>query len=311
MDKLERKFGKYAIKNLPLILIVCYGIGYLLYAMGPEINGRHILLYLTLDPAYILEGQVWRLVSWLLIPPTSFDFFTIIMLLFYYSISRTLDQVWGSFKFNVYIFSGIIFTILGSFVLYGIFNFFPELFPLASYQGMFFSTFYINMSIFLAFAATFPDNMVLLMFIFPVKIKWLGIAYAIILGFDVVNGPLSEKVVIIMSLLNFIIFFFTFRKKFNQSIRAKFAQAQRRRNFERQYNQDVYGRSNANTSGASRAYGTNSPSSGGFSAMSKHRCAICGRTEQDNPDLQFRFCSKCNGNYEYCNDHLFTHTHVE
>lgn len=293
MNKLERKFGKYAIKNLPLILIICYGIGYLLSIIDP--NGV-LTNFITLDPYKILHGEVWRLVSWVLIPPSGFSFFTILMLLFYYSIGRTLEQVWGSFKFNVYIFSGMIFTVIGSFMVYACFSFIPYFNgmvgglagPAMSIIAPLFSTYYINMSIFLAFASTFPDNRVLLMFIIPLKIKWLGIAYAVMLVYDVLTASFPLKIVIIMSLLNFIVFFFSYRKSTNQSIKARFEQAQRRRDYETKMQQAA----NAGS-------------------VSKHRCAICGRTELDNPDLQFRFCSKCNGNYEYCNDHLFTHKHVE
>ncbi|MCQ2519933.1 MAG: rhomboid family intramembrane serine protease [Lachnospiraceae bacterium] len=325
MNKLERKFGKYAIPNLPLIIIICYGIGYALSIIDRQ---NIILSLLALDANLILKGQVWRLVSWVLIPPSSFDFFTIIMLLFYYSIGRTLDRVWGSFRFNLYIFSGMIFTIIGSFVLYGLFVAFPGLMPIQGasldYNCLacgvsYFSTFYINMSIFLAFAATFPDNVVYLMFILPLKMKWLGIAYVVILAAQVLSGSASERVVIVMSLLNFVLFFFLYRKENNQTIRQRFEQAQRRRNFEQQYNRGAYSAYGQNRGNAGYQSGSGSDTNRsnaygapfGGSQMSKHRCAICGRTELDNPDLQFRFCSKCNGNYEYCNDHLFTHTHAQ
>lgn len=293
MDKLERKFGKYAIKNLPLILIACYGIGYIL-----EIADRQgvIMQFICLNPVLILKGQVWRLFTWLLIPPERFDFFTIIMLLFYYSIGKTLEKVWGAFRYNVYIISGLLFTIVGSFALLGILKAFPSMMIYSNdialemqYCGCYyFSTYFINMSIFLAFACTFPDNMVLLMFFIPIKMKWLGIAYGVLLIYQVLAGDAYIRVVIIVSLLNFLLFFFLYRKKNKQTVKDMFEQTRRRQAYEqkmRAATQDVQ--------------------------MSKHRCAICGRTEQDNPDLQFRFCSKCNGNYEYCNDHLFTHTHVE
>ena len=42
----------------------------------------------------------------------------------------------------------------------------------------------------------------------------------------------------------------------------------------------------------------------------RHKCAVCGRTELDAPDLEFRYCSKCAGDHEYCSEHLYTHTHV-
>lgn len=297
MDKLERKFGKYAVKNLPKILIFCYILGYLIQLVE-KINGLDgvISYFICLNPERIIHGQVWRLFTWILIPPSRFDFFTIIMLLFYYSISKTLESVWGTFRFNVYLFSGMLFTVIGSFVLMGLFMLNPGL---MRYTGVlssemmlagvyYFSTYYVNMSIFLAFACTFPDNRVLLMFLIPIKMKWLGIAYGAILVYEAIAGGPYMLVTIVASLLNFIVFFFLYRKNNGHGVKARFEQAKRYRNFENEIN-----RARESTT------------------ISKHRCAICGRTELDNPDLQFRFCSKCNGNYEYCSDHLFSHTHVE
>ena len=111
--KLERKFGKYAIKNLSLVLIICYGIGYAISYIKPE-----ILTYLTLDPYAIVHGQVWRIVSWLIIPPNENNlFFAAMMMFFYFSVGTTLERTWGAFQYNLYLFSGMFFTILGSFLL--------------------------------------------------------------------------------------------------------------------------------------------------------------------------------------------------
>ena len=167
IDKLERKIGRYAIPNLTMFIIGTYIIGYLMYFFA-----RSVLPYLYLDPYLILHGQVWRLVSWLLVPPGGFDIFTIIMLLFYYSIGNTLERTWGTFRYNVYIFGGIIATIVGAFVLYGIsiLAYGPEVAELSSaiYSAAF-STSYISMSIFLGFALAYPNMQVLLMFIIPVQ----------------------------------------------------------------------------------------------------------------------------------------------
>ena len=109
-----------------------------------------ILGYLTLEPGLILRGQVWRLVTWVIVPPSSLDIFTIIMLFFYYSIGNTLEHTWGAFRYNVYIFTGIIATALGAFLLYFILG------GNILFGSALFSTYYINMSIFLAFAAMYP-----------------------------------------------------------------------------------------------------------------------------------------------------------
>ncbi len=297
---LERKIGKYAIPNLPMYMIICYAIGYLMELINPQIS-----LVLSLNPYAILHGQVWRLVSWVLIPPDSSNlFWMLIALYFYYSIGMTLERTWGKFYYNYYIFSGIIFTIIGAFCLLG-YDYFFHAEELAAYdliyakqygeefpwiygikfgyamESMYFSTFYVNMSIFLGFAATYPEMQVLLMFILPIKVKVLAIIYVIVLAVGAYNMGIPGIFVVGASLLNFIFFFLATRKGMHMSM------AQRKRQAE--YKRKV----------------KSSPPP----KIAKHKCAICGRTSEEYPDLEFRFCSKCEGNYEYCQEHLFTHQH--
>lgn len=284
MSSFERKFGKYAISNITLYLIICYAFGYII-----EFINYDFINFISLDPGMILRGQVWRLLSWLVIPPgTSNIFFVLIMLYFYYSIGRTLEQVWGTYRLNVYLISGLLYTILGSFILYGVF----AALGLGWNSGisLMFSTTYVNMSLFLAYAATFPDMRVLLFFIIPIKVKVLGIIYVVMLAYEVLLTlrlnlyvGIANWIVIGSSLLNFFIFFITSRKKLHRTPK------QMKQKME--YNREIRK--------AER------------SVITRHKCAVCDRTDESNPELEFRFCSKCNGNYEYCNDHLFTHTHVK
>lgn len=283
MSNFERKFGKYAIRNLSLVLIICYGIGYVIQSINFAFFD-----FLTLNPYLVLHGQIWRLVTWVLIPPQSGNIFSLlIMMLFYYSVGTTLERTWGTYRYNVYIFSGLLFTILGSFVSMGVgFLFYSEL--ISEVGAAFFfqlgainiSTYFVNMSIFLAFAATFPDAQVLLMFIIPIKVKWLGYVYAAILVLSFMQSGLFARISMVASLANFIVFFISSRKR--KMISPK--QMKRRQEFQSQVRKRP--------------------------EITKHKCAVCGRTDESNPELEFRFCSKCEGNYEYCQDHLFTHQHV-
>ena len=272
LNKLERKFGRYAIHNLTMYLLGGYVIGYGIYFLRPD-----LLNWLTLEPAMILRGQIWRIISWVLIPPGGNIITVIIMMMLYYSLGSALERTWGAFRFNVYIFSGILFTVIGAFILYFITGGYPGI-------GIFFSTYYINMSIFLAFAASYPDMELLLYFILPIKIKWMALVYAVMILYTMVRGNVVIRVAIAASLLNFVIFFFSSRnmKPYTPKERA------RKTKFKQQ----------------SRPHMT-------YPGGARHRCAVCGRTELDDPTLEFRFCSKCNGNYEYCQDHLFTHQHVK
>ena len=286
---LRRKLEKYAIPNLTLYLIICYGIGYLMQYLVPA--GYQ---YLMLDPFLVLKGQVWRLVTWILIPPDSSNiFFVLITLYLYYSLGGLLERIWGTYKYNVYLFSGLLFTILGAFVLCGYSvlmgaqpTMYTGLYVLnngsAVYFGQF-STYYINMSIFLAFAVCYPNMELLLYFIIPIKVKWFGILYGAFIVLSFLQTNWAGRVAIIASMFNFILFFLMTRNYNKVSPK----EIRRKQNFKRQTSQT------------------------GRSGITKHKCAICGRTELDGDDLEFRFCSKCDGNYEYCQDHLFTHKHIK
>lgn len=273
LDKMERRFGRYAIRNLTMYLLAGYAIGYLLSFTMPQ-----LLTYFTLEPALILKGQVWRLLSWVIIPPNDNIIFVIFMMLLYYSLGNTLESYWGAFRYNVYIFSGILFTVIGAFIVNGLIG------GITGF-GSLYSTYYINMSIFLACASIMPDYQLLLYGIIPIKMKWLAILDVVLLAVDAVQGGLIIRIVIIASLLNFIIFFFCNRNLRGHSPK----QAARRKKFQKQISRPQ----NQYAGGA------------------KHRCAVCGRTELDDPTLEFRYCSKCSGNYEYCQEHLFTHEHVK
>ena len=282
IDKLERKFGRFGIPNLTIYMIICYVIGYALMIVNPG-----ILNWLSLEPAYILRGQVWRLVTWVLYPPSTSGvlWFAIAVLFFYYPIGTSLERTIGTFKYTLYILSGVIFTILGAFILY---------FLLGGnvLVGNVFSTYYISLSTFLAYAMCYPDMQVLLMFIIPVKMKWMAIFYVVIVVYEMIQyimaGAWYLVIPIVASLLNFIIFYFG-TKDFS---RYNPKEVHRRNEFRRAM--EPQGRMKS-----------------GSGTVTKHKCAICGRTELDDPNLEFRFCSRCNGNYEYCQDHLFTHTHVK
>lgn len=285
LNKLERKFGRHAITGLMKYIIICYIIGYIIEFVAPR-----FMSFLTLEPYMIFHyGQVWRLVSWILIPPQTNIFFAIIMMIFYYQLGTVLEQTWGSFRFNVYIFGGMIFTVLGAILMYFLMG--------QQVLGGYFSTYYINLSIFLAFAVCYPDMKVMLYFIIPIKMKWMAIVYAALAVASAISSGWVARVAILASLLNFIIFFLMTRNMKAYSPH----EMKRKRDFRRQMGQSGMGGRTTNAGNGRSGQGQ----------ITRHKCAICGRTELDDPNLEFRFCSKCDGNYEYCQDHLFTHKHVK
>lgn len=300
MSEFERKYGKYAIKNLSLILIICYAVGYLL-SLSPTLMG-----YLYLNPQLIIDNfQIWRLFTWILVPANNSDvFLSLILLYFFYSISNTVEQSWGSYRYNIYIFSGLFFTIVSAFVLYFINRISGNPFFGTSVGGFYFdygslfSTFYITMSIFLALAVTYPEANVMLMFIIPIKLKYMGIIYIVYLFYRFITylryGLWAASVVMIASLLNFIIFYLMQRNKLHM---LGFSSSNRGYQFKKMSPKPNMPKNNTGTSARSK--------------ITRHKCAVCGQTDESAPNLSFRFCSKCNGNYEYCENHLFTHRHVE
>ena len=169
-QKLERKYSKYAIQNLMMYIIVLYAVGFVFEVFAPGVYST----YLSLDFAYIFKGQIWRLVTFIIQPPSTSIIFVFFSLYFYYLIGTVLENIWGSFKFNVYFFSGVILNIIAALIIYLIFG--------ISFNM---STHYINLALFMAFAMEQPDMEVLLFFVIPIKIKWMalldGIVFAIII----------------------------------------------------------------------------------------------------------------------------------
>ena len=285
MDKLERKFGKYAISNLMFYIIILYVAGFLLSMFDPSFYYN----YLCLNAEAIMHGQVWRLFTFLIQPPPSNSLFIIFALYLYYMIGRNLEYVWGAFRFNLYFFMGVLFNILATFVAYAIFG---VSLPLGTY--------YLNTTLFLSYAAIFSNQQFYLFFFIPVKVKWLAWIEAAYFGYDIIKAFLPQyggsifgvlykanALEIVVALLNFIIFFIATRNK------AKYSPKEIKRRKVYQKAVQEAKQSNQYENGA------------------KHRCHVCGRTELDDDTLEFRYCSKCNGNYEYCQDHLFTHEHVK
>lgn len=287
ISKLERKFGRFAIPNLMYYIIILYGIGFVLDYLNPYFY----IQYLSLNASEILHGQIWRIVTFLIQPPSNHLIFLIIALYFYYMIGKVLEQTWGAFRFNLYFFTGVLFHVIAALVLY-----------LFSGQVYMLGTSYLNLSLFFAFAAVYPDMEFLLFYILPVKAKWLAWIDGFFFIWTIVQGFLpsyggtyssyrASAFAAAVSILNFVIFFISTRNY----ARISPVQQKRRREFKRQMKSRPQNHYAAQQDGR----------------VPKHRCAVCGRTDLDHPELEFRYCSKCNGNYEYCQDHLFTHEHVK
>lgn len=280
VKNMEKKFGRYAIPDLINYFIIFYVASTIISLFMPGLYYG----FLALDFEKIMHGQVWRLFTFILAPENLTDglfgtaggvFLFVIKIHIYYLFGRSLENVWGTFRFNLYFIGGIVLTVLAELLL------FVTTGQSAYYGGMN----YLYQSMFFAFCVLFPEEQFLIYFVFPVKAKVLAVLDAILLAASLIQyllvGAYSYCIAIVIAMLNFLIFFYVYKGLDRYSPR----QVKRRKEFKRQ---------------TMRPQGA-----------TKHQCAICGRNEITNPELTFRFCSKCNGNYEYCEEHLFTHQHVK
>ncbi len=287
LNKMERKFGRYAIPNLMNYIIALYVAGFVLNMINPTFYAE----FLSLDASAILRGQIWRVVTFIIQPPSNSIIWVFFAIMLYHFIGRQLEMAWGTFRFNVYFFAGVLFHVIAAlltYVLTGI------VLPMG--------TGYLNLSLFLVFAALYPDMQFLVYFVIPIKAKWLAWLDGILFLYTILQAFLpsyggnpfygvyykANALAAFVSLLNFLIFFLSSRNVKPYSPK----QMKRRMDYQKNVRQ------------AQRQEQT-------YAGGAKHRCAVCGRTELDDPNLEFRYCSKCKGNYEYCQEHLFTHIHVE
>jgi len=223
--------------------------------------------------ASIFRGEVWRLVTFLFVP-NSTGFWIIFYLLFLYYIGTTLERTWGSAKFTVFYLLGVILTMLTGLLAGG-----------ATMQ-------YINLSLLFAFASLYGETQVLLI-IFPIKVKWLAWFNAALFLFAVIQylaaGQFLLALLPVVAILNYLLFFYS-------DIRNFLGMKQRAASHKRNHKTVDF-----------QAAQKHVKEKKGY----LHKCAVCGRTDQTNPELEFRYCSKCNGYYCYCSDHINSHVHIE
>ncbi len=260
LDKLERRLGKFAIKNLMGYIV---GITGIVYALAYFDRSGAVIGKLMLIPELIMRGEVWRLFTYVFIPPGTTIIWIMFILYFYYMIGSALEHEWGSFRFNMFYLTGMLGTTIAAFI-----------------TGYGATATYINLSMFLAFARIYPDYQLLLFFVIPVKVKYLAMLNWAYIVFTVLVGDVSIKLIAIVSIMNYFLFFgraIVTRSKSNRQVHYN------RRRFRSEIPRD----------------------------LTIHRCTICGKTEKDDPNMDFRYCPECEGDYEYCMDHVRNHEHVK
>ncbi|NLF34696.1 MAG: rhomboid family intramembrane serine protease [Clostridiales bacterium] len=255
-------------------------------------SGNACSALLGFHPALILRGQVWRLVTFVLVPNAASPLWFVVSLFFYYFLGTTMEQTWGTAKFNLFYFCGAGLTLIAGFIG----GFFMG--DLVHVWGAPTITMYqVNLSLFLAFATLYPDVQLRLYFILPVKAKWLAIFYVVVMVWDIISLPRGLWAFMLplvlpanlASLVNYALFFWSDIRRVTGRLARR---AQRRTS-----RQTVNFKTAQKHAREKKGY--------------LHKCAVCGRTDTEFPDLEFRYCSKCNGYYCYCMDHINSHVHIE
>lgn len=226
--------------------------------------------YLSFSAAAVMHGQVWRLVSFLFVPYDT-SWLGFISILFYYWIGSTLERYWGSGKFTVYILVNMLLTILCGFILH-----------VLGYSISMTAT-YLYLAMFFAFAVYFPDMQVLFMMILPIKMKYLAILDAVLFALAIVRNPFPLNLVPAVAILGFLLFcggeLFSRLPKRASAQTVNFRRESER--IRREQREQLY----------------------------HHKCAVCGRTDTEYPELEFRYCSRCAGYHCFCQDHINNHVH--
>lgn len=290
MNDLRRKWNRFLYNNsgkgIPnLMLFISIGTLVVWFFMMVD-PSYAIYNFLRFDRGLIFRGQIWRLFTYIFIPQNS-GIWLFLLLFAYYGIGRMVEAVWGTLKFNLFYLFGIVLMDIGALIL-----------------GTDASAYYLNLSLFLALATMYPDNRVLLMYIIPLKMKYLAWVYLLFAVIDVAQGDFSP----IFALMNYFLFFGrdcvnvlpggdrVGKRKFDYGYRTNTKAGK------------AWAKAYQDRHTTGRAAG---PKKVIDMPTYRHKCSVCGKTDVSHPDLEFRYCSRCNGFYCYCQEHINNHAHIE
>jgi len=279
INKLERRFGRFAIPNLTALLVIGQAAMYVIGLVGRRISFEGVALV----PGKVLEGEVWRLITFLFYPPGVGPLFAIFYFMLFYLFGNSLEQRWGAFRYNVFLAVGYAANVAAAFAAYGILQ------AQAGVPGIGFvdigvpaSNTFLYGTVFLSFARFYPDFTLNLYFLLPIRIKWLALLMWIWYGYglltSLVDGLWMAALTIVASVANYILFF-------GREHWSELKHGHRRRSFQVKTKKTI--------------------------AKPRHECRVCGLNSVDSPRTLFRYCSKCAGQECYCPDHIRDHEHVE
>ena len=289
MKKLRGRFDRFCFrhrdKGIPnLLMYIALGSA-LVYIMSLIDKTNALYYFLCFDRAAILQGQVWRLFTYALTFDMGNVFYTAIGLLCYYSLGRAIENSWGTFRFNLFYFSGMLMMDIYCMIF-----------------GGFANVDYLNLSLFLAYATMYPDAQFLFLFIIPVKAWIFALMDLLLVIFGLIAYPFPANLFSVISLANYFLFFGkdvlnVIPVSWRMNTRRLFRKGPKK---------------------AQKAKTIPFPNAGSYQATVAtpqapftHKCTVCGRTDVSDPELEFRYCSRCKGYHCYCQDHINNHAHVE
>ena len=280
LDRFAYRHPKFGIPNLMYFIIA----GNVLVFLLDQFSSGTFSILLDFYPGAVLQGQIWRLLTFIFIPTTDRLIWFILSMFFYAFLGPFMEREWGTAKFTLFYLCGVLLNIVFGFVSYFLSGL--EGFPMAS-------MYYVNLSLFLAFATLYPDIPLRFYFVIPIRAKWLALLYLFLMAWDVIGTPTALLPLILpirlpsilASLVNYVIFFWTYLSPL--IFRVKHQTSRQTINFKKA------------TRDAKKEKGY------------LHKCAVCGITDADDPNMEFRYCSKCSGYYCYCMDHINNHVHIQ
>jgi hypothetical protein len=269
LSRLDAKFGRYAPANVTIGLIVGQVITFVATQVNSDQNAFDIWERLQLYPERVLAGEYWRVITFLFSPPGTNVIFAFLFWYMFYLMGSTLEATWGAFRYNMFLLIGYLAAIAAAFGAYF----------LAGPAGgaMPATNLFLNGTVFLAFARLYPDFVLYIFFVLPVKIRWLALLQWLMYGWLFTTGDLMQRAMIVSAIANYLLFF-------GLEIWRDAKQGHRRMKLQ------------------SRAL--KSPT------KIVHTCRVCGITSDAAPQMQFRYCSKCDGECCYCSEHVRDHEHV-
>jgi len=253
--KFMRAFGRVAIPNITAYWLAFQLMCMMLIWIKPEFQQQ-----LIFDSAKVVDGEWWRAITFLFMPATQSPIWALFVMYFYWMMGTALEQEWGTANYNLYLLVGAVMNIAAAFLSMA-----------AGLSGVGTNVFIME-SVFLAFAAHYPEYVIRIYFIIPVKVKWLALLTWVLLGFQLLVVGWVGKAMVVASIANFLIFF---RKDIVRG--AKLARKEAFRTVSKPVPQEAL-----------------------------HRCVVCGATEKTSPEKEFRYCSRCGGKC-YCLEHLPGH----